>query len=446
MEKIQSISKDQGFLESENDKPVKLLFVDDERNILSSLKRLFHPLGYQIVLAESGPEALDILSKDKIDLVISDMRMPEMSGSEFLEIVADKWPDTMRILLTGYADMSSTVDAINKGKIYQYISKPWDDADIKIAVGKALQFKKIENERNDLLRLTSQQNKELKSLNENLDLKVKQRTSELEQTMDMLDVAHKELKNSFKSSIEAFASLVEMRGKFMSGHSRRTSGVCEKLAVKLGIDSEQSENIMYAGLLHDIGKIGFSDDMLNKPVNTMEDSELVKYRKHPEIGEAALLSLESFGNVSKLIRHHHEKFDGTGFPDGLKATDIPIGSRVLSLVSDYDSLCNGNMISTVKGQEKAREYVKKYAGRSYDPEIVDTFFEMLGPVNTDAVKMKKISSKEMQPGMVLAKNIMNEDGLLLLSEGFVFKKSVISRVFGYEISSDKKLEIFIKID
>lgn len=138
--------------------PPALLFVDDEANILSALKRLFRPLGYRIFTAESGAAGLQVFEQNTIDLVISDMRMPEMNGAQFLEQVRQKWPDAVRILLTGYADVTSTIDAINKGEIYRYIAKPWDDNDITMTVKHALERKKLELEKQRLEKTTLQQN------------------------------------------------------------------------------------------------------------------------------------------------------------------------------------------------------------------------------------------------------------------------------------------------
>ena len=121
-----------------------LLFVDDESNILSSLKRLFRPLGYRIFTAEGGAQGLEIMEREIVDLVLSDMRMPEMNGAQFLEKVREKWPDTVRILLTGYAEIGATIDAINKGQIYRYVSKPWEHNDITLIVKHALQQKTLE--------------------------------------------------------------------------------------------------------------------------------------------------------------------------------------------------------------------------------------------------------------------------------------------------------------
>ena len=142
-----------------------LLFVDDEENILNSLRRLFRPLNYKILTAGSGADALVLLEHEPVDLVISDMRMPQMDGAQLLEQVRAKWPDTLRILLTGYADVGSTIAAINKGEIYRYIAKPWEDNDIILVVRHALERKGLELEKHRLEQLTHRQNEELKELN-----------------------------------------------------------------------------------------------------------------------------------------------------------------------------------------------------------------------------------------------------------------------------------------
>lgn len=134
--------------------PATILFVDDEVNILSSLKRLFRPFGYRIFTAEGGAQGLEMLARERVDLVVSDMRMPEMNGAQFLEQVRERWPETVRILLTGYAEIGATIDAINKGEIYRYISKPWEDDDILLTVKQALQQKRLEREKQHLDELT----------------------------------------------------------------------------------------------------------------------------------------------------------------------------------------------------------------------------------------------------------------------------------------------------
>ena len=236
------------------DTPATLLFVDDEGNILSSLKRLFRPLGYRIFTAEGGAQGLEIMAREAVDLVISDMRMPEMNGAQFLEKVRAGWPDTIRILLTGYAEIGATIDAINKGQIYRYISKPWEDNDITLAVKQALALKLLEREKLRLEALTLSQNEALKDLNATLEDRVKARTEEVRQTMGFLEVANDKLKKSFITSIRVFANLIEMREGKMAGHSRRVADQARVLAQRMGMKEAEVQDVFLAALLHDVGK------------------------------------------------------------------------------------------------------------------------------------------------------------------------------------------------
>jgi len=187
-----------------------VLCVDDEQNILSSLRRLLRPEGYKLLFANNGIEGLEVMKSEPVDLIISDMRMPEMDGAKFLTEVSQHWPDTIRILLTGYSDMTSTIDAINKGNIYKYISKPWEDNDIKLSIRRALEQKNLEAERKRLEDLTRKQNKELVDLNSNLELKVKQRTGEIEQTLGMYELANEELNKNYSATIDVFSNLLSI--------------------------------------------------------------------------------------------------------------------------------------------------------------------------------------------------------------------------------------------
>ena len=145
--------------------PPTILLVDDEPSILSALRRLLRPQGYKILMAEGGAAGLALMALESVDLVVSDMRMPEMDGVQFLEQVRERWPGTVRVMLTGYADISSTIGAINRGAIHRYISKPWDDQDILLAIGDGLQRHQLEQENQRLAQLTQVQNEQLQDMN-----------------------------------------------------------------------------------------------------------------------------------------------------------------------------------------------------------------------------------------------------------------------------------------
>ena len=355
-----------------------LLFVDDEANILSALKRLFHPSGYRILTAESGKAGLGILEREKVDLIISDMRMPEMSGAQFLEQARARWPDSVRILLTGYADITSTIDAINKGRIYRYISKPWEDHDMILLVRQALERKVLEQEKKRLDALTQRQNEELKELNGSLEQKVQDRTAELRQAMDFLNLAHENLKKGFLTSIHVFSNLIELREGALAGHSRRVADLARKIAQRMGLSESETQDVLIAGLLHDIGKFALPDKLLQNPFGALTPEERAEVVKHPALGQAALMALEQLKEAARLIRSHHEHFDGMGYPDGLIGTAIPLGARILALANDYDALQIGTLASKRMSAAETSSFIEGNRGKRYDRKEVDAFFHVTG--------------------------------------------------------------------
>ncbi|GMR19468.1 MAG: response regulator [Gammaproteobacteria bacterium] len=424
-----------------------LLFVDDEANILSSLKRVFRPLGYRIFTALGGAEGLAIMEQENIDLVITDMRMPEMDGAEFLQQATQRWPNTMRILLTGYADLTSTISAVNKGKIYSYISKPWEENDITLQVRHALQQRALEQERRHLVALTRRQNEELKELNTGLEAKVAARTMELQQTASFLELANESLKTSYVTTIKTFVSLIEMReGKgVVAGHSRRVAELTGKLARCLGKTGEGVQDLVYAALLHDIGKIGLPDALVGKAFNAMTPDESKEVRKHPVIGQAVLMALEPLHEAALLIRSHHERYDGQGYPDGLKGEAIPLGARMLSVANDYDALLQGTLVNGCLSDNQARQFLRENSGKRYDRQIVDAFLALLDEEGQESgTQFRQVKTNGLVSGMVLARDLMTEDGILLLSKGYALNEVLIEKIQNAEEAMNGDFIVLIR--
>lgn len=413
----------------------RILCVDDEPNILSSLRRLFRAKGYAVVVANSGQEGLAVLEAEPIDLIISDMRMPEMDGAQFLEKVRQRWPETLRLLLTGYADVQSIIHAINRGEIYRYITKPWDDNDIILIVQQALERKGLEKEKQRLEALTRRQNEALKELNRTLEAKVEARTAELKTAHDSLIVANEKLKANFLTSIKVFSSLIEMRGGKLAGRSRRIADLARKIALRMGISPKDAQEIFIAGLLIDIGKIGFTDDLLNTPINKMNGEELGQYHKHSVRAEHLLMPLEDLQMTAKILRSQHERFNGSGFPDGLEGTAIPLGARILAVASDYDGLQSGHLLQRRMTTEEAEKAICRAAKVYYDEEVVNAFVQVIHHRPSDAVPDKELLVRDLQAGMTLSVDLVSKDGVMLLPAEHVLNERLIEKMRLYEAST-----------
>ena len=419
--------------------PATLLFIDDEANILASLKRLFRPLGYTILTAESGAEALALLEKERVDLVICDMRMPQMSGAEVLEQIRSKWPDVVRILLTGYSDLTSTIAAINRGEIYRYISKPWDDNDIVLIVRDALERKQLLAEKQRLEALTAQQNEELKVLNASLEEKVRQRTEQLRD-------AHEHLKSDYFTTIRIFANLMELRKGTMAGHSRRVAQLCRNIAHKMRLPEADSKNIETAALLHHIGKIGLPDRLLDQPYAALANGDRIEFDKHPLRAAAILMGLAPLADAAQLIRCHREHYDGVGNSLGLRGSAIPLGARILLVASDYESLQSGLIERDRLAPAQALKMIVYGRGTNYDPAVVDVFSEMVAYVSqTVHVESEfQLSSDQLHDGVLLTRDVVTGGGMPLLLKDTVLNAAHIREIKEFEQSEGEQLAIFTR--
>jgi response regulator RpfG family c-di-GMP phosphodiesterase len=422
-----------------------LLCVDDEPNILSALRRLFRARGYRILTAESGAEGLTVLEQEAVDLVISDMRMPEMDGAQFLAQVRQRWPDTVRLLLTGYSDIQSIQDAINCGEIYRYITKPWDDNDILLLVRHALERRQLEIDKQALEVLTREQNEQLRTLNASLEAKVEARTRQLRKEHETAVAANDKLKHNFITTIKVLSSMIEMRGHQQPGHARQVAELARQMATRLELEQREIQEVFIAALLHDIGKIGFSDELLAMPLTTMQGDKLGVFRKHPLRAEELLMPLEDLRGSAAILRGQLERFDGQGFPFGKSGLSIPIGARILAVAVDYFNLQQGGMVQRHLRADEARKLILDASGKRYDPAVVSAFRDVIDArPEAESGPGTELLSGELLPGMILARDLVSRDGVMLLTTDHVLDARMIQQVQDFETKSGHRLSIWIR--
>lgn len=422
----------------------RILCVDDEPNILAALVRVFRPHGYAIATAISGHEALGMLAREPVDVVISDMRMPGMDGTAVLEQVRARWPDTVRLLLTGHSDIDATIGAINRGEIHRYIGKPWDEGELLLIVRQALERKSLERHKRRLEALARKQNGELKELNATLEQKVSERTVELQEAIDALAVSNDKLKANFLTSLKVFSTLIEMREAEFAGHSRRVTDLVRKIGDRMGIEARDAQDLFLAGLLHDIGKIGLSDATLRLARDASDGDVPLAFYKYPLRSEQALMPLEGLRGASIVIRAHRERFDGRGYPQSLVGTAIPLGARILAVAKDYDAAQIGTLSRHRMPANAARGRIAQGRGTLYDPEVVDVLMSVLDAADAPAHLDMRIEISDLVAGMVLSRDLVTLDGTLLLTADRILDESVVQRIRDFQMASDAKpLTIYI---
>ena len=422
----------------------KILFVDDEESVLRALKRFCRGRPWEVWLARSGTEALDILEEEGgVDVIVSDMRMPQMSGSKLLVQVKERFPDAIRILLTGYSDVTALEEAINEAKIYNYLTKPWDERLLLEVLEGALRFQETARERARLEELSQRQKRQLGMLALSLDKQVKERTMEIDQALTLMNITHDRMQRSFRDSMMVLSNIIEWKEGQDAGHTRFVADYAYRLAKHIGIENEELENIHIAALLHRIGILGLPDEVRNKAYHLLDTAEKKLYKQFPVWGEMALAGATHLSGVIPIIRHQCEHINGTGTPDALAGDDIPIGAKIIGLVSDFYSALSGLIDKNIKGMQAALDYIEQWQGKYYDTELVKQFVLLLDDFKPHKQESVALRLAELKPGMILNENVVTKQGMLLLSKGAALSASTITKLRAYEKSNDEKLNYVV---
>ncbi|AEF54715.1 HD domain-containing phosphohydrolase [Marinomonas posidonica] len=418
-----------------------LLLVDDEQNVLSSLKRLFRKSNYTILTANSGQEGLDLLANHSVQVIISDARMPEMSGPEFLAIVAEQYPDTIRILLTGQADIESVIDAINRGKVSNYIQKPWDDDHIKELVSDAFNTVNLKSENENLHHLLAAKNKELIEKNKTLEATVKERTQKIVEINGALQ-------ENYKSTVDLFANLLDMRTP--SPHPNTNipniitlvSDIAEVLKVPL----REQVHLKRAAKMRYMSQVSFNDELLLTPYALLSDEQKEQYEQYPITGANLIKNIRPLVPVAEIILHHKEYLNGEGYPQGEKAENISLSARILTVVNDYIELRVGRMLENPLTNNEALDFLASKAGSHYDTSAVEALTSSLSLLKTTKpISDIGVDSKQLQTGMMLARDLTNSHGDILLPKGIELAESTIILLTKLEQNNDSDFQFFVDI-
>jgi len=349
-----------------------VLFVDDEVNILKAIKRLLRHEPMNVLTATDPAEALEIMRDTPAQVVVTDQRMPTMSGVEFLSAVREQHADVVRMMLTGYTEMNIAVDAINQGEIYRLITKPWNDDELRATLRQAFDHYDLKSEIRRLNSISREQNFKLHDMNRNLEVKVRERTKQLA-------LKNQELSTAYIQTIRALAEAIDAKDHYTRGHSERVAVYASRIARQMNLRKELIERIYFAGLLHDVGKIGIPDEIITKPAK-LTDEEYLEIKKHPEIGAKILEPVEFLRHIVPCVRHHHEWFDGSssGYPMRLAGDQIPQPSRIILVADTVEAMTSDRPYRKALPLETVERELDKFSGSQFDPACVDACLKLLG--------------------------------------------------------------------
>ena len=334
---------------------VTVLVVDDEEPIRNALRKFLRQQQFEVFTAGSADEALEQLRLHKVSLMLSDIRMPGTSGVDLVPHALEIEPDLAILMLTAVNDATSAALCMQRGAM-DYLTKPIELADLGRAVQRSLKRREV------LL--------ENRHLNQWLKEEVTTRTAELQRERHRLE-------RLSTATLEALVNALEAKDPYLRGHSARVADLSANIATELGLSEEDVDRVRMAGRLHDLGKIGTRDVVVNKEGPLTAD-EFEHVRQHVIIGAQILAPLVHLGDVVSMVKSHHERWDGTGYPDGLRGEEIPLGGRVIGAAEVFDALTTARPYQDKMTPEQAVARLAELSGTVVDPTVYDALVRIVG--------------------------------------------------------------------
>jgi len=321
----------------ENEELKKILVIEDDIDYGQMLADALENLHYKVYLSFSATGGLDIIREKKLDIILTDLKMPGINGLELAQKIIKRYLDIPIVLITGLNDLSLVKKALEIG-VSDYIVKPITVDELPVVIERNLQRKLLEKKQF--------QNNPADSL---------------------------------LKALKALMRALDAKDSYTYGHSQRVVRLAMKMGDELNLSSDEKYTLQLAASLHDIGKIGMPDNILKK-ADSLEDIEMRKAKDHPVVGSEILGEIEELSEVASIVRHHHERFDGKGYPDGLKGNAIPLFSRILFILDAYEAIASDRVYRKGIGQQKALDEIIQNAGSQFDPELVKVFIEAMAKI------------------------------------------------------------------
>lgn len=339
----------------------RLIVVDDDDAMLTNLQKILSFYGFLVMPFNSAENALEkaISDKNSFDAILTDFNMPGMNGIEFIERLRQTDPEAVAVFLTGYPSAENAISALRAGA-FDFLEKPFSNEHLAITLDKAVELKQLR--------------RKVENYRCHLEEMLQERTRELRSTL-------RKLENAYMTTMEVIVALLEAREPSTASHSKRVSDRTVFLSRKMGISEEKElEAISKGALLHDIGKIGIPDNILKKP-GKLSPEEMEIMRSHAEIGYKIISTIPDMEAAAEIVYSHHERFDGKGYPKGLKGENISLAARIFSVIDTYDAIRFDRCYHKGTSMKEALAEIEKASGIQFDPYVVKCFKENINEID-----------------------------------------------------------------
>lgn len=421
----------------------RILCVDDEVEVLYALKRLLRSSDFIVDLASDPDQALDMVMHNSYDLIISDMRMPKLDGAELLAAAAKFSPQSRRVLLTGYSDQEATARAINQGKIHAYIEKPWDNRQFVERIMGLLHSKLRDDEKAREVEHIKESYESMKARKMSLNDQVRRTNRQLEKTVAFLNVEQEELRINLATFIKIFASASTRHCHLPAEFLENLLYHVNRCAAKLYMNENQRHCVLQAAQLVQIGKLCLPEDVVSRPVHELSDNALNVLKTYPRESTDMLTPLDALGETSAIIEHHGENFDGSGFPSGLADHNIPLGSRLLRILLDYNMATATGGPGGALSHADASKWLREGAGTFYDPDLLEICLSVLDEVGVPS-RLGGMTLDELSEGDELRHDVVMASGLLLAAANTHVSSQMMRRFRDIQNNTEESLIFFIK--
>jgi response regulator RpfG family c-di-GMP phosphodiesterase len=396
----------------------QILVVDDEPFVIALLKETLERENYEVVSCTSPLKALAILEQRSFGVIISDQRMPEMTGLDFLVESRRLCPEASRILLTAAVSLPTVVEAINRGELFRFVAKPWLREELLATVRNAFQRHELLRRNEELLAQTQQLNAQLLAANSELGTQI----GALQQRTASLDAANRELLVRSENSLELCRRILTAYDPILGGQAKALVEFADKMTENGPFTESESHALRSAAWLCDLGLIGVSRELLRTfrtTPNALTPRERAALHNHPIYSQTLAALVDPRPEIGAVIRAHHENFDGSGYPDRLTRDDIPWPARCLAVAAGF--------VESTAPRQTSIDQILARSGTIYDPEAVRLFMKVTHLVNLPR-QVREILLSELEPGMILASGIYSPHGLLLIGEGQALGPAAIAKI------------------